>query len=179
MPTSRSAAAVRDAVFSVLNLSSGFRAFIGRGGIVPPPTIRRSALTGSGRDSLIGQMMPQPLVSSGADARLLDHYLDCGQWLALGFGVDPVSLLSQRDVSILDALGARFIALDAAAGDARTIALKTQDPSFDEWARRHRLRGVLVRPDRFIADRLDPGRALQCPHPVRRRSPAPPSLLAA
>ena len=179
MPTSRSAAAARDAVFSVLNLSSGFRAFIGRGGIVPPPTIRRSALTGSGRGSLIGQMMPQPLVSSGADARLLDQYLGCCQWLALGFGVDPVSLLSQRDVSILDALGARFIALDGAAGDARTIAFRTQDPSFDEWARRYRLRGVLVRPDRFIADRLDPSRALQVLTPFAGARQAPPSLLAA
>jgi 3-(3-hydroxy-phenyl)propionate hydroxylase len=124
-------------------------------------------------------MMPQPLVSSGADARLLDQYLDCCQWVALGFGVDPVSLLSQRDVSILDALGARFIALDGAAGDARTIALKTQDPAFDEWARRQRLRGVLVRPDRFIADRLDPRRALQVLTPFAGARQAPPSLLAA
>ena len=123
--------------------------------------------------------MPQPLVSSGADAGLLDQYLGCRQWLALGFGVDPVSLLSQRDVSILDALGARFIALDGAAGDARTIAFRTQDPSFVEWARRYRLRGVLVRPDRFIADRLDPSRALQVLTPFAGARQAPSSLLAA
>ena len=179
MPTSRSRAAVRDAVFSLLNLSSGFRAFVGRGGIVPPPYIRHSALTGSAKDSLIGQMAPQPLVSSGADQRLLDQYLESGQWLALGFGADPVSLLSSRDLSILDALGARFIALNAAAGDARTLALKTQDPPFEEWARRCRLRGALIRPDRFIADRLDPSRALQVLTPFAGARQAPASRLAA
>ncbi|MBV9288499.1 MAG: bifunctional 3-(3-hydroxy-phenyl)propionate/3-hydroxycinnamic acid hydroxylase [Hyphomicrobiales bacterium] len=179
MPTSRSAAAVRDGVFSLLNRSSAFRAFVGRGGVVPPPRIRRSALTGSGRDSLIGQMAPQPLVPAGADPRLLDHYVDCRQWLALGYGVDPVSLLSPRDLSILDALGARFIALNAAAEDARTLALTAHDPYFDEWARHCRLRGILVRPDRYIADRLDPTRALSVLTPFAGARQAPPSLLAA
>ena len=52
MPTNRIAAAARDSLFACLNLSSRFRAFIGRGGVVPPPAIRRSALTSRDRDAL-------------------------------------------------------------------------------------------------------------------------------
>jgi 3-(3-hydroxy-phenyl)propionate hydroxylase len=34
--------------------------------------------------------------------------------------------------------------------------LRCDDAVFDAWVKRHRLRAVLVRPDRFIADRLNP-----------------------
>ena len=54
----------RDSVFACLNTSSRFRAFIARGGFLPPPAIHRSVLTASGRDALIGQMAPQPKVAS-------------------------------------------------------------------------------------------------------------------
>ena len=63
MPTSRGAAALRDAIFACLNMSRAFRDFIGRGGVVPPPAIGRSALTGVGSDAVIGQMLPQPSVT--------------------------------------------------------------------------------------------------------------------
>ena len=69
MPTSRITAAARDLFFACLNLSSRFRAFIGRGGSCPPPAISQSALTGPGRDALIGQMMPQPTVEPAHAAR--------------------------------------------------------------------------------------------------------------
>jgi 3-(3-hydroxy-phenyl)propionate hydroxylase len=64
MPTSRVAAAARDTLFACLNLSGRFRAFIGRGGVMPPPAIHRSAMTASGKDALIGQMAPQPTAKS-------------------------------------------------------------------------------------------------------------------
>ena len=62
-------------LFACLNLSRRFRAFIGRGGVVPPPTIRRSALTTRDRDAVIGQMAPQPKVASGRGASPLDRFL--------------------------------------------------------------------------------------------------------
>ena len=155
MPTSRIATATRDSIFACLNLSSRFRAFIGRGGVVPPPAISRSALTGSGRDALIGQMMPQPTVSAAHARAPLDEFLSCHQWMALGLGVDPVSMLSSRDLAILDGLGARFMCLNGAARNARTVSLQCDDPAFADWAKRHDVRGVLARPDRFIAGRLD------------------------
>ena len=155
MPTNRIAAATRDSIFACLNLSSRFRAFIGRGGVVPPPAIARSPLTGSGRDALIGQMMPQPTVSAAHAHAPLDEFLSCHQWMVVGLGVDPVSMLSNRDLAILDGLGARFICLNGAARNARTVSLQCDDPAFADWAKRHDVRGVLVRPDRFIAGRLD------------------------
>jgi len=77
MPTNRVVAGLRDTVFALLNLSSGFRAFVRRGGVLPPPGISRSALTGMGRDAVIGQMLPQPDVSSGGDVQPLDSFLGC------------------------------------------------------------------------------------------------------
>jgi 3-(3-hydroxy-phenyl)propionate hydroxylase len=154
MPTSRAIAFLRDAAFACLNLSSGFRSFIRRGGVLPPPHISRSALTGSGKDEVVGQMMPQPNVSSARGRAPLDQHLACHQWLALGVGVDPASAMSERDLSILDALGARFICLDGEAKNVRTLSLRCADPGFADWAKRHRVGGVLIRPDRFIAERL-------------------------
>src|SRR5208283_4713432 len=104
MPTSRILAAARDTIFAGLNLSGRFRAFIGRGGIMPPPAIHRSALTASGRDAVIGLMAPQPRVKSSHGEAQLDSFLGCHQWLALGFEADPASMLSSRDLAILEAL---------------------------------------------------------------------------
>ena len=155
MPTSKFVAAARDALFACLNLSGRFRAFIGRGGIIPPPAIDHSALAASGNDALIGQMAPQPLVKSSQGEAQLDQFLACHQWLALGFETDPVPMLSQRDLAILDALNARFICLNGPAGSPRSLPLRCDDSGFIVWAKKHEVRGVLIRPDRFIAARLN------------------------
>ena len=156
MPTNRVVAGLRDTVFALLNLSSGFRAFVRRGGVLPPPGISRSALTGVGRDAVIGQMLPQPDVSSGGDVQPLDSFLGCHQWLVLGVGSDPAAALSARDRAILDGLGARRVAINATSADRSTLQLQCRDQTFLDWAKSHRLGGVLVRPDRFIAERLAP-----------------------
>jgi 3-(3-hydroxy-phenyl)propionate hydroxylase len=156
MPTNPAIAAVRDAVFALLNLSPGFRAFIRRGGVLEPPHISRSALTGVGRDAVIGQMLPQPAVSSGGDVRPLDTYLGYHQWLLLGVGSDPSAALSIRDRAILDTLGARIVAINAADADRATLPLQCREQTFLDWASNHRLGSVLVRPDRFIAERVAP-----------------------
>ncbi len=156
MPTNRIAAAARDSIFACLNLSSRFRAFIRRGGVVPAPAIRRSDLTSRERDALVGQMAPQPTVSAGQGASPLDRFIGCHQWLALGVGVDPATIVSARDLAILDALGARFITLNGPAKNARTQSLGCDDRAFADWVQRGAVKGVLVRPDRFIAARLDP-----------------------
>ncbi len=155
MPTRPAVAALRDAAFACLNLFGGFRAFIRRGGVLPPPNISRSALTASGRDGLIGQMAPQPEVAGPVSRAPLDSWLGCHQWLALGVGADPAANLSRRDRSILEALGARFICLNGPTSDPVTLGLRCDDRGFLAWAKRNRVRGLLVRPDRFIAERLD------------------------
>ncbi|HEY3621435.1 MAG TPA: bifunctional 3-(3-hydroxy-phenyl)propionate/3-hydroxycinnamic acid hydroxylase [Roseiarcus sp.] len=155
MPTRPAVAGLRDAAFACLNLSAGFRAFIRRGGVLPPPRISRSSLTARGKDGLIGQMAPQPEVAGPASGAPLDHWLGCHQWLALGVGLDPVAELSKRDRSILETLGARFICLNASTSDPMTSGLRCEDSGFLAWAKRNRVHGLLVRPDRFIAQRLD------------------------
>ena len=66
-------------------------------------------------------------------------------------------MLSKRDLAILDALGAKFICLNGLgpAKSSRTLALQCNDSRFIAWAEKHGIRGVLVRPDRFIAVRLN------------------------
>jgi 3-(3-hydroxy-phenyl)propionate hydroxylase len=69
-------------------------------------------------------------------------------------------MVSTRDRVILEALGASFVCLGGPARSENTLALGCDDRAFAEWADRHRVKGVLVRPDRFIAARLDPSRDL-------------------
>lgn len=156
MPTSRSIALVRDCVFACLNMSSRFRAFIARGGVLPHPAIGRSALTDPRRDPLIGQMIPQPRVRSMQETAPLDTFQACHQWLAIGIGVNPADMLSPRDLHILEVLGTHFVCLNGEHDRVSATALQCDDPCFAAWAGRHAVRGILVRPDRFIAARLDP-----------------------
>jgi 3-(3-hydroxy-phenyl)propionate hydroxylase len=161
MPTGRLRAAARDLLFSCLNLSGRFRQFIRRGSVVPPPTIFRSALTENGRDALLRQMMRQPTVSTAQGQLPLDRLLSCHQWLLLGVGTDPAAMLSKRDATILDALDARFICVNGRAASPRTVSVRCDDPDFLDWVKQHRMQGVLVRPDHFIAARLDARRNLK------------------
>ena len=119
-----------------------------------PPSIPRSALTGSRRDPIIGLMLPQPSVLSNGEARRLDSFQSYHQWMVLGLGVDPRALLSKRDLNILDRLDAQFICLNGASTDDRTVPLQCHDPEFAAWVKRYSVRALLVRPDRFIADRI-------------------------
>ena len=184
MPTSRITASARDFLFACLNLSGKFRAFIGRGGVLPPPEIHQSALTDKRRDALIGRMMPQPTVSAAQgnepfDAFLFDAFLSCHQWLVLGVGIHPVSMLSARDLAVLDALQARFVCLNGGTKDARTLSLQCVDSGFAAWAKRHQVRAVLVRPDRFIAARLEPEKDISALTPFTLAKTAHPSRVAA
>ena len=98
---------------------------------------------------------------------MLDNLLTCHQWLAIGIGVDPITMLSSRDRSILKSLGARFIALNATARDGRTLSVQCADADFIAWTKQHNLQAAIVRPDQFIADRLDPTKDLTVLTPVR------------
>ena len=69
MPTNRAVAGARDIAFACFNQSLRFRSFVLRGGVLPPPHIARSALTGAAKDAVIGQMAPQPMVSAADGAR--------------------------------------------------------------------------------------------------------------
>jgi 3-(3-hydroxy-phenyl)propionate hydroxylase len=88
-------------------------------------------------------------------------------------------MMSSRDLAILEALGARFICLNGPARRASTLSVICDDPAFADWARRRDVRGVLVRPDRFIAARLAPGRDLEVLQPFAAALTAADSRVAA
>jgi len=125
-PTSRIVAAARDSVFACLNLSGRFRAFIGRGGVIPPPAIHRGALTATGKDRLIGQMAPQATITSSHGDTPLDQFLDCHQWLAR-------RRLEIRQELFLRGTGAWPFVYRVTRGlKARLVGLGLLAPSFDD-----------------------------------------------
>lgn len=160
MPTNPAVAHLRDAIFGLLNLSGGFRSFIRRGGVLPRPRIAQSLVTGQAKDPIVGQMLPQPTLAGQNERGFFDRLLGCHQWLVLGMGVDPAAELSERDRAILEKSGAGFVCVNGEArGSTQNVAC--DDHRFLDWTKRHHVRAILVRPDRFIAERLDRRRDLQ------------------
>jgi 3-(3-hydroxy-phenyl)propionate hydroxylase len=182
MPTNPLVAGLRDSVFALLNLSGGIRDFIRRGGVLPPPQISKSPLTAAGRDAVIGQMLPQPdVAAANGEIRPLDAWFGCQQWRVLGVGADPTAAVSARDLAILDGLGARRVAINATSADRATLQLQCRDQTFLDWAKRHRLGAILVRPDHFIAERLSDNaelRSLNAFTKAARTAAAKPSMTA-
>jgi 3-(3-hydroxy-phenyl)propionate hydroxylase len=182
MPTNPLVAGLRDSMFALLNLSGRFRDFIRLGGVLPPPQISKSALTGGGRDAVIGQMLPQPEVAAAnGEIRPLDAWFGYQQWRVLGVGADPAAAMSARDRAILDGLGARRVAINATGADRVTLQLQCRDQTFLNWAKRHRLGAILVRPDHFIAERISHNaelRSLNVFTKAARTAVAEPSITA-
>jgi 3-(3-hydroxy-phenyl)propionate hydroxylase len=160
MPLSPLLAAVRDVAFLFLNRIPPARRFIERGGIRPPTRLSPSRLTDRRRDKLSGTILSHAAPAPGSAA--LYTIWGSHQWLALGLGHDPRALLPEPERSLLAVLGARFAAVNAPQVGPETIALTTEDAGFLAWMRRSGASGVLVRPDRFIAATLAPGRAPAC-----------------
>ncbi len=66
----------------------------------------------------------------------------------------------ERGLQILEALGARFVSINATAAGGRTLSPQTSEAAFLDWARQNRFTAALVRPDRFIVDRIEKGKDL-------------------
>jgi 3-(3-hydroxy-phenyl)propionate hydroxylase len=160
MPLSAPAAALRDAAFFVLNRIPAARRFITRGGFRPPTRLAPSALVDRRREPLAGTILPNPAAAPGSTD--LNAVWNCHEWLALGLGQDPQALLPKSVRARLATLGTRFAAVNAPRVEPGTTALMTTDEMFLDWMRRCRASAVLVRPDRFIAERLVTGRTLAC-----------------
>ena len=160
MPLSPAVAALRDVAFFFINRIPPARRFLERGDFRPPTRLSPSQLADDRRDKLCGIILPHVPPAPGSAA--LDTIWGCHQWLALGLGHDPQSLLPEADRARLARLGARFAAVNAPQAGPGTIPLATGDAAFLDWARRSGASGVLVRPDRFIAASLAPGRAPAC-----------------
>ncbi|MFI6520695.1 bifunctional 3-(3-hydroxy-phenyl)propionate/3-hydroxycinnamic acid hydroxylase [Spirillospora sp. NPDC050679] len=121
--------------------------------LTAPPTLRAGWLRGPVHDaSVIGRMVPQPVVgdAAGRMARLDD--LLGGGFVLLGADTDPAGLLSAEERAAWDALDARYIAVRP-----RTAYTQGPDELVDlqgvllPWLARYNARAVAVRPDRFVA----------------------------
>ncbi|WP_322089536.1 bifunctional 3-(3-hydroxy-phenyl)propionate/3-hydroxycinnamic acid hydroxylase [Burkholderia sp. BCC1999] len=121
--------------------------------LIAPPVLAAGWLRGPLADeSIVGRMVPQPVVGDnrGAMARL-DDLLGDG-FVLLGDNVDPASLLSTDEKAEWDRLGARYIAI-------RQQHQHTQGPDefvdldgvLQPWLRKFGARAVALRPDRFVA----------------------------
>lgn len=121
--------------------------------LIAPPVLTAGKLRGPvGDASIVGRMVPQPIVGDtiGRMARL-DDLLGNG-FVLLGDGVDPASLLSAEDKAAWDALGARY--LTVRPQDAYTEGpdeLVDLERVLLPWLRRYGARAVAIRPDRFVA----------------------------
>ncbi|MCA3861528.1 MAG: FAD-dependent monooxygenase, partial [Burkholderia sp.] len=121
--------------------------------LIAPPVLAAGWLRGPLADeSIVGRMVPQPVVGDnrGAMARL-DDLLGDG-FVLLGDNVDPASLLSADEKAAWDRLGARYIAVrqqhQHTQGADEFVDL---DGVLQPWLRKFGARAVALRPDRFVA----------------------------
>ncbi|POR53640.1 3-(3-hydroxy-phenyl)propionate hydroxylase [Paraburkholderia eburnea] len=121
--------------------------------LIAPPVLAAGWLRGPlARDSIVGRMVPQPVVGDtrGRMARL-DELLGDG-FVLLGDDVDPATLLTASEKDEWDRLGARYIAVRQQ--DQRTRGadeLIDLDGVLRPWLRKYGARAVALRPDRFVA----------------------------
>ncbi|MBF6537206.1 bifunctional 3-(3-hydroxy-phenyl)propionate/3-hydroxycinnamic acid hydroxylase [Nocardia farcinica] len=121
--------------------------------LTAPPTLAAGWLRGEiGDASIIGRMVPQPIVGDTAGRMTrLDDLLGDG-FVLLGDDTDPATVLTTEDKAGWDALGARYVAIRP-----RTVHTRGPDDLVDlddvlrPWLQRYGARVVAVRPDRFVA----------------------------
>lgn len=151
MPTNLVRAWLRDVVMRSMWAIPAHRARMNRGDFIPAPDLGRSRLVNWKAGRPVGQMIPQPIVRAGGQLVMLDDLLGPGFCL-IALGVDPRRVLSQQDHASLSRLQARIIQIGP-DGDAVDV-----DAELSRWSGLDR--GLLlVRPDRFLADRILPDAA--------------------
>jgi len=121
--------------------------------LVAPPVLDAGWLTGeTGDASVVGRMLPQPVVADaiGRMARI-DDLLPDG-FLLLGADVDPATLLTADQKAAWDALGARYVAVRPretyTQGDDELVDLHGVVLG---WLARYGVQGIAIRPDKFVA----------------------------
>jgi 3-(3-hydroxy-phenyl)propionate hydroxylase len=121
--------------------------------LIAPPVLAAGWLRGPlGDESIVGRMVPQPVVGDnrGVMARLDDLLGD--SFVLLGDDVDPLTQLSLDEKAGWDRLGARYVALrqqnQHTKGPDEFIDL---DGTLRAWMRKYGARVVALRPDRFVA----------------------------
>ncbi len=161
-PRSRLDAWLTQSAFRLLNVWPPARDYVAQMKYKPPPQFQRGLLVpdGRGRASLIGRMLPQPMVrDANAGAVLLDHVL--GRGFALLVQADDAAaaqaMFAALDQPIWRELSAHRVALmaaDAQALPAATmtmVALETPVAALKPYLGH----ALLIRPDRYVAAAID------------------------
>ncbi|ONM49777.1 bifunctional 3-(3-hydroxy-phenyl)propionate/3-hydroxycinnamic acid hydroxylase [Nocardia donostiensis] len=121
--------------------------------LIAPPTLTAGWIRGeTGDASIIGRMVPQPIVgdTAGRMTRLDDLLGD--RFVLLGDDVDPATLLTPEEKAAWDALGARYAAVRPRNAHTQGAHdLVDLDDVVRPWLQRYGVRAVAVRPDRFVA----------------------------
>lgn len=121
--------------------------------LIAPPVLVDGWLRGPvGEGSIIGRMAPQPRVeTTDGWMRKLDDVLG-RDYVLLGDGIDPSSLLSPEEKAGWDALGARYLVVrQRDQGTENPEEIVDLQGVLHEWMRRYGARAVALRPDRFVA----------------------------
>jgi 3-(3-hydroxy-phenyl)propionate hydroxylase len=121
--------------------------------LIAPPVLAAGWLRGPlGEASIVGRMVPQPMVGDvrGVMARLDDLLGD--SFALLGDDIDPATLLTAAEKAEWDKLGARYIALRQQDQHTRGAdELIDLDGVLRPWLRKYGARAIALRPDRFVA----------------------------
>jgi 3-(3-hydroxy-phenyl)propionate hydroxylase len=105
-----------------------------------------------GPGNLIGEMIPQPGVSTATGLiGPLDDVLG-RDFVLIGDGLDPAALLTSQEKAAWDALGARYVTVRSSAeATQRPDDIVDLDGHLLDWMRSHGARAIAVRPDKFVA----------------------------
>ncbi|MFB7917100.1 bifunctional 3-(3-hydroxy-phenyl)propionate/3-hydroxycinnamic acid hydroxylase [Streptomyces sp. NPDC056061] len=121
--------------------------------LIAPPVLEAGWLRGPlGDASIVGRMVPQPVVGDTVGRMApLDELLG-DTFVLLGDDVDPSTLLTEEERRQWDALGARYRAVRPQNAYTRgPDELVDLDGVLGPWLRRYGVRAVALRPDRFVA----------------------------
>jgi len=153
---SRTVAAIRDAVFGLLSLAPRLKKRFTERPYVPRPTFEDGVLVrlGSGDETCLGSVLPQPRVNRGTERVLLDELLGDGFSLV---GLDPPPeeiALANSVARIATKIAARILALrhpghDVIAHDGAVYTVA--DHRLDRLFATNAGQWLVIRPDRVIA----------------------------
>lgn len=128
-PRSRFTEITRDSFFRVINRLPGARDYILQMKYKPMPNyIGGLVISSSTKGSIVGRMVPQPIVESATGGRQrLDDAL--GSWFSVvGIHCDPLAQLSQEGCSMWERLDARFLSIRIPRDVPFPDAQKDRDP---------------------------------------------------
>ena len=121
--------------------------------LIAPPILQTGWIRGeTGDASIIGRMIPQPIVGDtiGRMERLDDLIGD--SFILLGADLDPTGLLDADEKKGWDTLGARYCAVrPKTAYTQGTDELVDLENVLLPWMARYGVKAVALRPDKFVA----------------------------